>query len=703
MASRYFFNTILATALASAAAIEAAADEFAPSIESERELHGSHGGGWGGGGGGGWGGYDGWGGAHSSSSSSSSSTSSGKSGKSGGGSGSGKSGKSGGSSGSGSSSSSSDSYDHKPPHWGAPPGWHGGWPGPSSSSTSSSSGKSGKSGGGGSGKSGKSGGSSGSSSSTTSSHDGWGGPPGWSSGGWGGPKKPGWHGGGWPGKKPPQWGWGDSTSSSSSSGKSGKSGGGGKSSKSGGGKSGKGSKGTSSSSSSSKKGGHWVWVSGWGGPGGGGWDTDGWSSTTTTSTTSSGKSGKSGGSGSGKSGKSGGGSSSSGKSGKSGGGSSGSSTSSADHHNDDVNWGGDGWAGPDGPAPPQIYSKGGHTAGWNSDGWDNDGHYKADIDYVRAHVAKLIEDSERELIPKFLRLGFHDCVGGCDGCVNLDNPDNKGLGEVIEAIYPIVEKFAASYSRADIWALATLVSADLSVLNGRPFGYHFPMRYIGRKDCGGADGRGIGGPDPTMPSADFTTHEVLDYFEEYFGFDADETVTIMGVHAVGVAHREISGFGNEGVEDGWVFDAESYELNNRYYSMLVGGGDDPIHGAPEWKLELVENGDDGIPHRYQWYHERDGKEERPIMLNADVALVRDFKDHMVKDQAGNEGLVTCKAFGDAEEEASGYTRRRLLNGGGVACPVASKTIEKMVEYKMDNELFLYDFEKVLEKMLKNGY
>jgi hypothetical protein len=23
--------------------------------------------------------------------------------------------------------------------------------------------------------------------------------------------------------------------------------------------------------------------------------------------------------------------------------------------------------------------------------------------------------------------GFHDCVGGCDGCINLDNDDNAGL------------------------------------------------------------------------------------------------------------------------------------------------------------------------------------------------------------------------------------------------------------------------------------
>lgn len=26
----------------------------------------------------------------------------------------------------------------------------------------------------------------------------------------------------------------------------------------------------------------------------------------------------------------------------------------------------------------------------------------------------------------FIRLAFHDCVGGCDGCINMQNPGNVG-------------------------------------------------------------------------------------------------------------------------------------------------------------------------------------------------------------------------------------------------------------------------------------
>ena len=30
-------------------------------------------------------------------------------------------------------------------------------------------------------------------------------------------------------------------------------------------------------------------------------------------------------------------------------------------------------------------------------------------------------------LPKLVQLGFHTCVGGCDGCLDLSNPDNKGM------------------------------------------------------------------------------------------------------------------------------------------------------------------------------------------------------------------------------------------------------------------------------------
>jgi hypothetical protein len=45
---------------------------------------------------------------------------------------------------------------------------------------------------------------------------------------------------------------------------------------------------------------------------------------------------------------------------------------------------------------------------------------------ARSEIGDLIT-SKQKLAQKFVRLGFPDCVGACDGCVDLTNPDNNGL------------------------------------------------------------------------------------------------------------------------------------------------------------------------------------------------------------------------------------------------------------------------------------
>lgn len=252
------------------------------------------------------------------------------------------------------------------------------------------------------------------------------------------------------------------------------------------------------------------------------------------------------------------------------------------------------------------------------------------------------------------------------------------------------------YSRADVWAMATMVSAEKSLVMLSPDGelidekppgmqhLRFPLTHIGRMDCDGADEKGIGGPDVQMPSNDLSTHELLDFFSERFEFNSNEAVAIMGAHSVAVATRENVGFGNLGVEEGWVCNAEEYLLDNRFYGMLDGDVEQ------SWNLELVDNSalGGGIPNRYQWANDARCETERPIMTNADMALVRDFKDHISTDANGVTGNVSC-TFGYA--------------AGKTACPLASETFDKVNDYKMDNMLFLEDFEQVLGKMVNNGY
>ena len=74
------------------------------------------------------------------------------------------------------------------------------------------------------------------------------------------------------------------------------------------------------------------------------------------------------------------------------------------------------------------------------------------------------------------------------------------------------------------------------------------------------------------------------------------------------------------------------------------------------------------------------------------------------DEDGNEGKVTC-AFnsGDDNHSHAGRKKKKSNKRKTAVCPVASSTIERALEYKMDNSLFLRDFERVLEKMVNNGY
>ena len=65
-------------------------------------------------------------------------------------------------------------------------------------------------------------------------------------------------------------------------------------------------------------------------------------------------------------------------------------------------------------------------------------------------------------------VAFHSCIGGCDGCININQGDNVGL----ETINDMLEKFylesgldAEGISRADIWPLAGLLAVNAAMGN----------------------------------------------------------------------------------------------------------------------------------------------------------------------------------------------------------------------------------------------
>ena len=157
--------------------------------------------------------------------------------------------------------------------------------------------------------------------------------------------------------------------------------------------------------------------------------------------------------------------------------------------------------------------------------------------------------------PKFVRLGFHDCTGGCDGCVDLSNPENAGLLVPIESLEPIVENhedLAIGFSRADIWALAALVGVDMASRDDS-VPVNFSLEHIGRKNCeqqqevchdvfgNVTDCNPVRGPHRHLPEASIGTSDLFHFFNEEFGFSDRETVALMGAHTLGSLTRENSG------------------------------------------------------------------------------------------------------------------------------------------------------------------
>lgn len=282
---------------------------------------------------------------------------------------------------------------------------------------------------------------------------------------------------------------------------------------------------------------------------------------------------------------------------------------------------------------------------------------------------------------KFVRLGFHDCVGGCDGCVDMLNPDNAGLEIPIDALAPVVAEHAVNgLTRADIWALAGAVGADTSQRQNRRVTYNF--HYYGRPVCN-EDSL----PARVLPPADITSSGIVHFFRDEFGFDPRETAALMGAHSIGTLSRDHSGFtGN----NGW--DNNNRQLDINYYSQLIGGqrndnGRIPdfatLFDAPNWNKEIVNNNNlRPIPNRHQWIRNRDGG--KLIMTNADIALVRDFSSFF----DSTTGEVSCE-FKNARR-------------GNPACPHAAQTFNHMAFFKFNEEEWLVEFRDVFMKVLHHG-
>lgn len=323
------------------------------------------------------------------------------------------------------------------------------------------------------------------------------------------------------------------------------------------------------------------------------------------------------------------------------------------------------------------------------------------ITAARSYISDVIATGD-ELAAKIVRMGFHDCVGGCDGCIDMANGDNAGLQTPIDALQPVVDMFALdafSVTRADIWVLATLVAAyDTQETPTQ----EFTMDWIGRPTCemqndhcynsGGVqvDCSAVAGPHRELPSPDLTTAELLHFFASEFGFDATDTVAIMGAHTLGRLDVDNSGYNGTA---GWV--GSRRVLDNAYYNDLIGGtveGDDfeTQMNAGNWTMNFVDNSERDTPDRWQWERAGNNVDNRFVMVNSDIALVRDLENQIDADT----GEVANCLFRCKRQQGNGCDKPR--------CPYAAQTFDIAATFKYDQAAWLVAFESALKDMLTEG-
>jgi len=297
------------------------------------------------------------------------------------------------------------------------------------------------------------------------------------------------------------------------------------------------------------------------------------------------------------------------------------------------------------------------------------GLHSKTVDQAKVDLRKDLFSRRPDRYATAVRIAFHDCVGGCDGCINKQNPDNAGFMfdslEIMNRIYDNV--YTSKMSRADFWILTAVTAleeslkfnnANLTSSYINPVDFKF--RY-GRCDCSTSP---ITSVDRGFPSGHSNYKEVMQFFKNEFGFSMRESVAIMGAHTLGGASgAKGSGFDGFWKEDG----VASARLNNRYYSLLT-------NSSLKWQhldRSLVTGlGDE----RWQWVAGTtpDGV-PAPFMLNADVALIKDI------------------------EPIS--TGRSACEFNSCALSPSSNVVE---EYARDGDTWIRDFANVFEKMVSKG-
>jgi len=248
---------------------------------------------------------------------------------------------------------------------------------------------------------------------------------------------------------------------------------------------------------------------------------------------------------------------------------------------------------------------------------------------------------------------FSDGMGGADACLDMNDADNAGLAACLHtsnehgvSLAPAYHQHCSDVSLADFLVIAgeavmTLTRASVLEDNraAAPLDFRSRFRY-GRTTattCDFARGRL---PDPE------TCSDVQRVFVDSLGLQWSDAAALMGVHTLGRARVENSGY------DGWWSDPEnSRRFNNNYFVAMLAKG---------WSPERAVGGNPG---KNQWTRSDDGATHqrnpasKEMMLNSDLCLAFDENGADLDARTQN-----CCAWVSADNFAA-----VIRNNGGEFC------------------------------------
>ena len=246
--------------------------------------------------------------------------------------------------------------------------------------------------------------------------------------------------------------------------------------------------------------------------------------------------------------------------------------------------------------------------------------------------------------------------GGNDGCVNFQDPDNKGLKDCIigenghASIKDIYSHYCTTVSFADFMNIAaeSLIAHTSSDKNGMRERFRNQFKF-GRTTADYCLWNNH------LPNPEKSCIDVEDNFVKRLGLDWREAATLMGAHTLGRARAENSGY------VGWWSDREnSGKFNNNYYTSMLLKGWIPQNnpsGSNDQKNQWMRSDKGGNSTRPKKPWDGVNNEHQEMMLNTDMCLVyqpadADFvePDHSLHLFSNSTGLTggSCCAWVEAE-------------------------------------------------------